>query len=240
MRRSNVNSRRWPTNSASLSRKPLRIVVVANGELPSGYEHRVAPLLAAADAIVAADGGLGHCAALGVWPTVLVGDLDSAPQELIDEARERSVRSIEYPADKDATDLELALAEATRMGATSITVVAAFGGRLDHEIATLALLTGASWRDISMSAADGRRSLWIVRSSVELALSEGQSVSLIPWGKAVEGVTTQGLQWPLQLETLAVGSSRGVSNLAETATQTVSIESGVLLVITDRVEFDGP
>ena len=41
---------------------------------------------------------------------------------------------------------------------------------------------------------------------------EGELVSLLPVGGPAEGVTAQGLRYPLSDETLAAGSSRGVSN----------------------------
>ena len=48
----------------------------------------------------------------------------------------RRERDRGHPADKDATDLELALRAAQRIGATRVTVVGAGGGRLDHFLAT--------------------------------------------------------------------------------------------------------
>jgi len=164
---------------------------------------------------------------------VLIGDLDSAPPTLVAEAREHGVRVAQFPADKDATDLELALTEAVELGATEITVLAAFGGRLDHEVATLGLLASNTWREVGVAATDGRRSLWVLRSSIKLALPVGGSVSLIPWFGDVTGVSTEGLAWPLRSEPLPLGSTRGVSNVVASETQSVAISSGVLLVISD-------
>ncbi|MFU8778494.1 MAG: hypothetical protein ACNA7M_12625, partial [Roseovarius sp.] len=44
-----------------------------------------------------------------------------------------------HPRDKDVLDLELALDEAAARGATTMIVVGVFGGRLDHELAALAV-----------------------------------------------------------------------------------------------------
>ena len=45
-----------------------------------------------------------------------------------------------FKAEKDETDLELALLAAVDMGADEIKVIAALGGRLDHTLANLSLL----------------------------------------------------------------------------------------------------
>jgi thiamine pyrophosphokinase len=211
----------------------LHIVVVANGELPPGYERAVRTLLERADLVIAADGALTHCRALGMWPSVLVGDLDSAPQELVAQAGEHGVEVREFPTDKDATDLELALEAARAAGATSISVIAAFGGRLDHELAAISLIASDQMNGIAVDAFDGRRHLMVVRGALDLNLSIGTTLSLVPWGGDVTGVTTRGLQWPLAAETLPFGTTRGVSNVAIDAQQFVSISDGVLLAISD-------
>lgn len=214
----------------------MHIVVVVNGELPSPHTHELTQLVAGADQLVAVDGGLAHCADLGVWPSVLIGDLDSAPTDLVEQAQNRHVRVLAFPTDKNATDLELALEFAAEAGATKLTVVAAFGGRLDHELATVALLASDRWNAMLVAATDGHRILHVVRSSCDLALAPGSTISLVPWQADVAGVTTHGLQWPLHRETLAIGSTRGVSNIVEESSQRVTIVSGVLLVIADPTQ----
>ena len=169
-----------------------------------------------------------------MWPHAIVGDLDSAPTALVDEAVERSIAVTRHPADKNDTDLALALDDAVVAGASVITVVAAFGGRLDHELATIGLLAAGRWSHVAMSATDGRRSMWIVHDQVDLSLPIGQTVSLVPWAGDVTGVRTKGMQWPLQGEPLESGSTRGVSNVTSDPAQSVSVTGGVLLVVVDR------
>jgi thiamine pyrophosphokinase len=50
-------------------------------------------------------------------------------------------------------------------------------------------------------------------------------------GEPAEGVTTEGLVYPLRGETLEAGTSRGVSNVFAEATAQVTVERGVLLAI---------
>lgn len=207
--------------------------LVANGEIPAGAAEALIGVLDKADCVVAVDGGLRHCLALGVRPTILIGDLDSADPKLVDQARSSGTTVHEFPADKDATDLELALEMAATAGASSVTVLAAFGGRLDHELATLSLLAAHRWSDLVVTATDGARHVHVVRDHCALDAEPGITLSLLPWHGPVYGVTTEGLKWPLTDATLAPGTTHGVSNVAVDPVQQVAISQGVLLVIID-------
>lgn len=211
----------------------MHVAVVANGELPASSTTEVKDVLIAADLVVAADGGLAHCHAVGVWPAVVVGDLDSASEELVAEARAHGARIVEHPAEKDATDLELALHEAIALGATNVIVIAAFGGRLDHELATIALIAGSAFSGLKVSAIDGRRSMWVVRDELSLSLAPGTTLSLMPWAGAATGVGITGVKWPLNDATIGLGSTLGVSNVADETDQHISIATGTLLAIVD-------
>ncbi|MCD6321069.1 hypothetical protein J7L84_02340 [Candidatus Bipolaricaulota bacterium] len=59
----------------------------------------------------------------------------------------------------------------------------------------------------------------------------GDTVSLIPLSDVVEGVRTQGLEYPLRGEALFRASSRGVSNRVTSLPAGVSLEKGKLLVV---------
>jgi len=84
----------------------MRSIIFANGE----YCQEVNEInLAADDLVIAADGGSGHCQNLGIIPNLLIGDLDSTSQDLIQEWENAGVLIIRHPAQKDQTDLELAL-----------------------------------------------------------------------------------------------------------------------------------
>jgi thiamine pyrophosphokinase len=214
------------------------MVVVVNGELPAIPHPGLRRQLVEADQLVAADGGIRHCVDLDVWPTILIGDLDSAPGELIDQARSRDIAVHTFPADKDATDLELALELARESGATAVTVVAAFGGRLDHELATVSLLAASRWRTMAITATDGDRYLHVVHGRRSLNLRPGTTVSLLPWHGDAGGVTTQGLQWPLDNATLRAGMTRGVSNVAVDTEQEIELDVGVLVVVVDPGQAD--
>lgn len=206
------------------------VAVVAAGEVDTNADGWVTQLQRC-DLVIAADGGLVHCAAVGVWPDHLVGDLDSAPVDLVAQARANGAKIEVHPVDKHETDLELAMAAAADRGATEIVVVAMFGGWVDHQVANIAVVAGDRWAPIRVSAHDGIRSMWVVRDAVELDQPVGATLSLLPWGGPTHGVTASGVAWPLVGETLAPDRARGVSNVCAEPNQSVAVDAGTLLVI---------
>ena len=59
----------------------------------------------------------------------------------------------------------------------------------------------------------------------------GDIVSLLPIGADVEGVTTDGLAYPLHDEPLLAGRTRGLSNVRSRSDAAVELRRGRLLVI---------
>jgi thiamine pyrophosphokinase len=58
-------------------------------------------------------------------------------------------------------------------------------------------------------------------------------------GGDVQGVTTQGLEYPLQDETLYLGATRGLSNVFLGETALVKLKEGILLCVVIRKEDGG-
>lgn len=206
-----------------------RAIIFANGHLPDLAAARA--LVRADDILIAADGGTRHALALGMMPSVVIGDFDSISQEERHKVEEAGVRLIQHPRDKDETDLELALDYAVENGRREIVIVAALGNRLDQTLANLALLTGLRLSVLDIRLDDGLEEAFFCRRRAEVRGRGGDLVSLIPWGGAATGVRTDGLKWPLSDETLYPEKTRGVSNemLAEAAQ--IQIASGLLLIV---------
>jgi thiamine pyrophosphokinase len=217
----------------------MRAVVVAAGEIDPADAARVD----AADLTIAADGGAESLDRAGRRPQLLIGDLDSVDPALVGRLELAGTRVERHPTDKDASDTELAVEAAFAAGATEVTIVGATGGeRLDHELANLLLLADRAFAGRGLSAARGGARVAALHGGDrrELAGEPGDLVTLLAVGGDAVGVTTDGLRWPLDAATLALGRSRGLSNEIASRPASVRLESGVLLVIeTDRSEVIG-
>jgi thiamine pyrophosphokinase len=204
------------------------VVVVAGGApAPREAAREVPP----GTTVIAADGGLENARALGLTATTAIGDFDSVSPEALKEAAEAGVQLVRHPEEKDATDLELALDAALALGPERIHVLAGDGGRLDHLLAALLLLASPRYGAVAIDASFGPANVHVVRGERTLAGEPGALLSLVALNGPAEGVTTEGLAYPLVGETLEPGSSRGVSNVFTAETARVRVDRGVLLAI---------
>lgn len=214
----------------------MHALIFANGELqaPADWQARVAT----ADLIIAADGGAEHCRTLGLLPDVLIGDLDSLNSALRTELERQGVHFVTYPAQKDQTDFELAVLHAKEAAVDEITVLAGLGRRWDHSLANLLLVAQPQFSELRITFLQGKQRLHILVGASRLSAQAGERVSLLPLAWNAVGVTTRGLMYPLQNETLQLGSSRGVSNVAEIDSPEVALQQGILLCVLSPSEFD--
>jgi len=215
-----------------------RAVIFANGQLPDIEAAR--SLLHTDDYLIAADGGANHLMKMGILPEIVVGDLDSVDEDTLFELTSAEVDIEQYSEDKDETDIELALHYAVELRPSAILIIGALGGRLDQTLANLSVLTDPSLPGIDIRLDDAVEEVFFCRASAgkggqaKVHGRSGDTVSLIPWQAPVEGVTTEGLQWPLYGETLYPDKSRGISNILLAGTAFVRIQSGLLLIVHRR------
>jgi thiamine pyrophosphokinase len=205
------------------------MVVVITGGDPVAASHL--PDRPAGTVVIAADSGLDHAQRLGLHVDLVIGDLDSASPAALDRATQAGVPVERHPADKDATDLELALGAAIARRPRRIHVIGGHGGRLDHLLANALLLAAPAWAEAEITAQMGPARVAVVRRTTTLRGPPGGLVTLLAVGGPAGGVTTTGLRFALEEATLEPGSTRGVSNVASDDPVTVSVRSGVLIAI---------
>lgn len=187
--------------------------------------------------VIAADGGARLAAELDLAIDAWVGDGDSLTRTDRAALHKAGVIMLAAPIDKDESDAELAVREAVRRGATDITILGALGGaRQDHALANVTLLAHRSLdgRGVRLLDASARVSLIVGERAPAMLVLEGRVgdiVTLLPLGASVEGVSVEGLAYPLSVERLEAGSTRGLSNVRTTPTSRIRIESGWLLVV---------
>jgi thiamine pyrophosphokinase len=219
----------------------VHVLVVADGDPPDlpaidatwpGWRDGIA-------LVIAADGGARGAVEAGLTVDLVVGDGDSLGPDGLAALDRAGIDVERSPTDKDESDTELAVLAALRRGATAITLVGAFGGRLDHTLANLWLLALPALDGRATQLLDGTTRVRLIRApgpdgnavTFPLPGRPGDIVTLLPLGEPVEGITTRGLRYPLHDEPLHLGPARGLSNVREGMDAAVSVDSGLLLVV---------
>ena len=216
-------------------------LILADGEAPARLElDRAWPGWdAEVGLVIAADGGARHADRLGVSIDVWVGDGDSLDADAMAALEAGGVRLERASPHKDESDTELAVRAALRRGVTGVLIVGGLGGaRIDHALANIGLLAMADLVGRRAALIDARSRITLLRAPGpdgavrrELAGRTGDLVSLLPVGAGVEGVTTSGLAYPLLDEPLLLGPTRGLSNIRTAADASVTVRSGLLLIV---------
>lgn len=192
----------------------MNTVILCNGHPP--HPEQIVPLLADCDLFIAADGGADTAFRMNLSPHVIIGDLDSYVPSGDESA------TVIRDHDQETNDLEKALTYAVQRGATQATVFGATGQRLDHTLKNLSVLKQFHDAFDHIVFKDRHSDIFLLKSPFRTTLPVGISVSLFPLSGTVEGITTKGLRWPLQDETLQNGVRDGSSN--ETSEHEVEIE----------------
>jgi thiamine pyrophosphokinase len=168
---------------------------------------------------------------MGFVPHELVGDMDSITAVDLTDARDSNILISQFAADKDLTDTEIAIASAIARHSTHITVVSGGGDRFDHVLAMVhSLASCAGTINTALLIGTARVSYVSLTQKFTIETQAEDIVSLIPIGGAAT-VTTTGLQWELNNDTLQSFASRGVSNIATGESITISVTDGLLAVI---------
>lgn len=203
-------------------------VVVFSGGNPLEIWHRSA--LPEEATVIGVDSGIDRAHEVGRVIDIAVGDFDSVTARGLVEAERGGAAIVRHPTVKDRTDLELAIDLAVEQAPQRIVFVAMDGGRPDHEMAGLMLLSDPRLRAFDVDVLLPAARVAVVQERRTLTGRVDDLVSLIPIGGSCFGVTTSGLRYGLADETLYASSGRGVSNLMDGPVAVVSVRTGTLLV----------
>ena len=206
----------------------MKCVIIAGGEFSCTPE--LLDRINQADLVVCADGGARHLRAIDRPPDIHIGDMDSVSREDLSFLKQNRVTARRHPVKKDQTDSELCLEYAVRHGAADITLLGATGSRMDHTLANIFLLRQLADHGISGRIIDKTNELYLVNRHLALTGTPGDCLSLIPVTDNVTGVGLSGLEFPLENESIPMGSTLGISNRFSGQQAEVTIRTGWIIV----------
>lgn len=205
----------------------MKAIIFANGPVPE--LSRIQQSLEEADLILCADGGANRAMENNITPDFVIGDLDSINPDLrLKLAKNKLI----FKASQQTTDLEKTLQFALENSVTKVTATGISGGRLDHQINNLNILEKFSDR-LEINIIDKSGTGIFVRDKTVFKGIIGQQISLIAFRQA-NGITTKGLKFPLNNESLEWAVRDGLSNEIVSNPVEIEVKEGILFVLKVR------
>lgn len=133
-----------------------------------------------------------------------------------------------YTPDQDKTDFEKSLEIIGQKGISSIDVYGGSGGEMDHFLGNLTVALRFK-NQIEITFYDEFSSYFFAPNHLVIEKVKGKMISLFPFPLA-ESVTTQGLNWSLNKEDLAITGRIGTRNFALEDQVIINFEKGDLVV----------
>lgn len=182
--------------------------------------------------VIAADGGWDHAQAVGARVDVLVGDFDS-----IDHTpQDSSVETLVLPAQKDDPDLLTALKIGWEKGARLFHIYGGLGGRIDHTISNIQLMTLVASRG-GIGFLHGNTQIVTAVCDGTLHFSDntvpnGTPISVFAHSDTARGVSEPGLRYELVNATMTNTQVNGLSNeFIDGHAAQIRVEHGTLVVV---------
>lgn len=161
---------------------------------------------------IAADSGMRHAQGLGLVPELWIGDFDSSPPPL--QTQYPQVARQVFPAAKDQTDGELAVQAALERGAGRLWLLGALGNETDKTLQHLLMAVRLAQQGVQLRLSNGLEQAWpLLPGRCLVPADSGSILSVIGFG-ALEGLTLEGVRWPLENQDIPLGSSLTLSNQA--------------------------
>ncbi|MCD8035974.1 MAG: thiamine diphosphokinase [Clostridiales bacterium] len=181
--------------------------------------------------VICCDGGMRHAMKLDITPDYIVGDFDSVSTDVLEYYKKQNIELKQVPCRKDETDMELGISHAVEIGADDITFIGGIGSRMDHTMANIFQLIRINKLGIKGKILNENNIIVLSTGKTEIKGEKGDIVSFIPLTPEVKGVSTYGLEYPLDKATLYMDSPLGVSNVMEGERAGYTFDEGMALVI---------
>lgn len=178
------------------------------------------------DLVIAADGGLKYLDEFGIKADIIVGDFDSfgkIPQ---------GENVCRLKPEKDITDMDAAVNIGIEKGYKDFKLFGALGGRIDHSIANLQLISALANQNIKAEIIDEKTNIIAIHNgTVEFDSSKSGYISVFSHSDVCEGVSIEGLKYELKNAELKNSFPLGVSNEFIGLPSKITVKNGTLIIV---------
>lgn len=207
--------------------KIKKLVIVAGGDLST----RFLPHIRKADLVIAADYGAWWLLNQGITPDYAIGDFDSVNKHQFTKIKQKITQTIVHPAEKDDTDISLALDLALQQNPDSVTIFGATGDRLDHFWAVCQKLSQekfnqGEWKILT----DNQEIFFLVKGKKKVIPNSYQYISLFSFSPQSK-INLVGFKYGGDELKLINNYPLGISNCLTAIQGKIKVVSGLVLVI---------
>lgn len=184
------------------------------------------------DIVVCCDGGYDKSDRCDV----LIGDMDSIRSFVGEkDLKAKGIEVINLERDKDFTDGEAGLKYLIDKGVKEIVIYGLDGGRLDHIIGNIGLMSFALENGAkSVVAKCNNFTAYMLDKPAEINVEIGTTISMSPFTDYVHIIKTKGLKYAINDGVLKKNSSLSYSNLSTEKVVAIGVERGQCLVIVNN------
>ena len=196
--------------------KTPNVFLLLNGEKPTKL-----PNTSKYEVICATDGAYEYLKENNIKPHFISGDFDSLT------AVPKNIETIPTP-DQNFTDFDKILQLLWDRNYKNIDVYGASGKAQDHFLGNLH--SALQWKQkLNITFFDDHGHYFFGHKEIQLNHCLNKTISLLPFPKATQ-ITSQGLLYPLQQQTLSFGTRIGTRNKATKKEVNISFKTGELLI----------
>ena len=189
------------------------------------------------DYIVCADGGFEFAIKEKIIPNIIIGDFDSSDFSIIeekikDDPKMKQTKIIKTQPEKDDTDTLMCVSHGIEKGLKDFIIIGGLGGRLDHTIANIQILSYLLDQGCKGCILDGRKVDMIKGPDKIVLENEGfKYFSAFSYTDQCTGVYETDSKYPLDNAVLNQSYPIGTSNEFLKNSATVKVGEGKLLII---------
>ena len=207
----------------------MKAVIISGGKEPS--KDILFREIQDTDIIIGADKGCEVLYKYDITPDYILGDFDSANDEIINSIEERAKKKITYKREKDYTDTEIAYNLAVEKGATEIILLGATGTRYDHSLSNLGLMLRGLKSSIKVKVIDDNNFIFLTDKSITLQGNKGDIISFQAYCDEIKNFNISGAKYNLSNYTLKLGDGITTSNEFLDEDIRVTFDNGILMVL---------
>ncbi|PRR84148.1 thiamine diphosphokinase [Clostridium vincentii] len=207
----------------------MRAVIVSGGEPPS--KSLLLSYLTKDDFLIGVDKGCNCLYDYNLKPNLILGDFDSANEEVIKAFTEDGIEMLKFNPEKDYTDSDLGYIKAKEHGANEILFFGATGSRVDHSLGNIGILLKSLSEGIKLEIIDDHNRIFLINEETTIKGTYGEIISFHALSDVVKNICIKGAKYELSGYDMKLLEPRAICNEFIDSDIRIAFDSGIIMVI---------